>query len=74
MLQISDILVDHFTDTQLVKERESVTEMTFIYGIMACPDYARQLLSNLFCLEQLFSVRASLSNFFLFCQFLSNFL
>ena len=66
MLQISDILVDHFTNTQLVKERESVTKMTFIYGIVACLDYARQLLSNILRLEQLFSVRASLSNFFLF--------
>jgi hypothetical protein len=34
----------------------------------ACPDCARQLLSNLLSLEQIFSVRATSNNFFLFEQ------
>ena len=34
----------------------------------ACPDCARQLLSNFLRLEQLFSARATSSNFFLFEQ------
>ena len=42
-------------------------------GKQACPDCARRLLSNFLRLEQLFSVRATSSNFFLFEQFLSNF-